>query len=196
MGLDANLWLPARYLLFVGVEGVEMTRLRFLSFVVAYAACSAAALSAQDPEPQETEEVSSAPVAQPRFSVRGEVGHAWIHEGGRDRGIYYGFRLGLRLDPNGLFRIDGGLTGSGAGYGTIEFGIEVQPLPTAIVTPLAGIGFGGLGEGDFSGSVLRFNLGVSFRPTRRLAIRAVGQLGTHGGADGPHAVYGGLELGL
>ena len=146
-----------------------------------------------EPDAQEEAAPSEGP---PRFFLRGEVGYARFHEGGRDSGILFGFRAGLGLDRQGAIRIEGGLTSSEAGYATLDIGFEVQPLPRGIITPLIGIAFGAMGESDYSGGVLRLYGGVAVRPTRRLAIRVVAQFGTHGGAEGPNALFAGVEVGL
>jgi len=124
-----------------------------------------------------------------------EMGRAEIHVHGAE-GSWLAIRLGRRLDESGYAWLDLGFTRAGAdgGFGTLELGIELQPLPRAVVTPFLGLGGGILGESEFTGTMGRASLGVDARLQRNISLRVGIQGASHGGEPGPNVIFGGCEV--
>ncbi|MGH7673829.1 MAG: hypothetical protein ACREMV_01040 [Gemmatimonadales bacterium] len=131
------------------------------------------------------------------WHVRFELGSAEIHSSERD-GAWLGGRVGRRLDGRGVVRLDGGITWSSAdeGFATLELGLELRPLPRAVVTPVLGVGVGVLAEPEFTGEELRAFAGLDVRVGAQLTLRAAVQRAEHGGEEGPNVLFGGFQLGL
>ena len=132
---------------------------------------------------------------QPRGFLRLEAGRAEIHRAS-STGIAVAFRIGRRLEPRGLARVELGASYSAAdeGYRTVEVGAEVRPLAGARLTPVAGVGAGLLLEPEFTGEVIRATVAIDIVIAPRAGLRLGAQVGEHGGARGPTVFFGGLEL--
>jgi hypothetical protein len=131
----------------------------------------------------------------PPWFIEAEFGRADIHDREAE-GNWLAVRVGRRLDASGYARLGLGYTTSSAdgGFGTLELGIELQPLPRTVVTPFLGLGAGFLGESDFFGTMVRVTLGVDVRLQRHISIRGGIQRGSHGGEPGPNVIFGGVDF--
>jgi len=89
-----------------------------------------------------------------------------------------------------------GLAGSGAdeGFFTFTGGIELQPVPSFIVSPIIRAEIGLLAEPEFGGVVYAGQFGLAINPARVISIRGVYQIAGHGGAAGPDGLLGAIEF--
>jgi hypothetical protein len=126
--------------------------------------------------------------------IRVELGQAEIHRPS-GTGAEVALRVGRRLEPSGLARVDLGTSYSGAdeGYVTLDVGLELRPLAATRGTPVVGVGAGLLVEPEFSGTVLRAGVALEVEVTIRTALRVGYQAAGHGGEMGPRVWFVGLE---
>lgn len=126
--------------------------------------------------------------------ARVQLGKARIHEWD-DADTWGEIRVGRRL-AGGRLAIDLGPAGShsGEGYVGLTAGLEVLPLPRAIVSPYARVEAGGLWEPEglyLAGGV---GGGVAVRVSERLSLRGGASWAVHGDVSGPVVYSGGIEL--
>ncbi len=148
------------------------------------------------PEPQPSSRVEKTMQPPAAWFIRPEVGSATMH--GRDSlsAAWVGLRFGRKILDSGILRWDVGFSLSGADEGlfTLEGGVEVQPLPRFVVTPLVRLGLGLLAEPEFGGGVYAGQFGLAINPARVVSIRGVYQIAGHGGEPGPDGFLGAIEF--
>lgn len=124
------------------------------------------------------------------------AGLASIHSGSRTGGFAAAGFL-WDLDGRGILRM-GGVASIGTadqGYATLQGNVELNPIPTAQVSPFVATQAGFLGEPEFSGGVLTGVAGVRLALLERLGIRVSGGWSTHGDRPGPNFILVALEFG-
>ncbi|HSM06526.1 MAG TPA: hypothetical protein VK858_18025 [Longimicrobiales bacterium] len=123
--------------------------------------------------------------------LRAEVGYSANHGGG-DEGISGALRFAVSGRGNDAFRFETGLL---AGYPFLgaDLGIELRYPSESSVGLVLRAGGGLLVEDGFIGPFFRAGGGVEWTVTPRIALRATGQRGRHGGVGGPHVLYLGLD---
>lgn len=139
---------------------------------------------------------------QPRpWTLIGEAGVSDIHGETEAEGAGAAIRLARRVFGYEWLRAEVALTGGNAeeDFGTAELGIELRLCPTCRFTGFVGGGGGLLYEGkggdtpgDWTGGMLRANVGFEVRLSERFSARAMAQAGTHDGVRGPHLATVGL----
>jgi hypothetical protein len=122
------------------------------------------------------------------WMVRAEGGLMGIH--GDDEGPAGLLRVSREVEKGGRLAVDLGVALSS--YGSLEGGLEWRPCPGCRVRPFLGAGAGVMAEDDFGGWLVRANAGFEVPLGPRLVARVAGQLGRHGGQQGPHLVTFGL----
>jgi len=141
--------------------------------------------------------LAAAPVtAEDRpWVARLQLGGATIHEW-EDARRWAEVRIGRRF-AEGLLSIDVGLSGSrsGDGYAGLTLGLELLPLPRAVVSPYARVEVGGLYEPE-EGVVGTTGVGggLVVRLDDLLHLRGGASLAVHEGHRGPVVIAGGVEL--
>lgn len=131
----------------------------------------------------------------PRSFLRVEAGRADIHRSS-STGVMFTLRLARRIDRGGIARLEVGASYSAAdeGYLTLEMGGELRPFTSGPLTPVVGVGIGLLTEPEFTGELVRGTLALEIQVSPRTAVRLGAQVGQHGGARGPNAYFGAVEV--
>ena len=129
----------------------------------------------------------------PRWSVQALIGSARLHSWDERTG-WVQFRVG-RTIGSPITSVDVGMGGSGsrAPFTSLTTGLEIRPLPQALVSPFIRGEVGVLGESDFVGVVAGAGGGGVIRLGSRFGLRTGASLNFHGGEKGPITFYGGLE---
>ncbi len=150
--------------------------------------------------PLSAQQTASEPVGgnekiPPTWFLRVEGGAAKIDD--RDpSSAWLGARFGRQIPRNGILRWDMGFAGSGAdeGFFTFTGGVELQPVPSFIVSPIIRAEIGLLAEPEFGGVVYAGQFGLAINPARVISIRGVYQIAGHGGEPGPDGFLGAIEF--
>jgi hypothetical protein len=127
--------------------------------------------------------------------VRFQAGSAAIHGKPADRWIEG--RVGRSVAADGRVLADLGVAGSPAdtGFTAVTAGLEVLPLPRAVLSPFVRGEVGLLVEwdGEYGGYVAGAGGGLALRLGERLGLRAGASWNVHGGQSSPTVYYGGLQ---
>ena len=123
--------------------------------------------------------------------LRAEVGYSANHGGG-DKGISGALRFAVSGKGSDAFRFETGLLAGNPFLGA-DLGIELRYPSESSVGLVLRAGGGLLVEDGFIGPFFRGGGGVEWSVTPRIALRATGQGGGHGGVGGPDLFYMGLD---
>ena len=126
--------------------------------------------------------------------ARFQLGSATIHEWD-DADTWGEVRIGHRF-AGGLVSADLGPSGShsGEGYVGLTLGLEVLPLPRAVVSPYARVEAGGLWEPEGLYATGGVGGGLVVRLSDRLSLRGGASWAVHSDVGGPVVYSGGVEL--
>jgi hypothetical protein len=131
---------------------------------------------------------------EPSWVARLQLGSARIHEW-NDADTWGEIRVGRRF-AGGLFSADVGPSGShsGEGYVGLTLGLEVLPLPRAMVSPYARVEAGGLWEPEGLYATGGVGGGLAVRLSDRLSLRGGASWAVHSGVEGPVVYSGGVQF--
>ena len=126
--------------------------------------------------------------------ARFQLGSARIHEWD-DFDTWGEARVGRRF-AGGLFSADVGPSAShsGEGYVGLTLGLEVLPLPRAVVSPYARLEAGGLWEPEGLYATGGVGGGLVFRVNDRLSLRGGASWAIHSDVLGPVVYSGGIDF--